>query len=425
MNRKATAAGVGLSVGAVFAVPAAAQADLVVDNNGDNGGLSTCGAADNDCSLRGAITKANGAAGLDVIGFASNVTGTITLGGTELPLITGPTSIQGPGADKLAISGAGASRIFEINETVGGDPVNISGLKLTGGNTAGKGGAIYNFDSSLYLAHVLLTGNASTGPGGGFADEGGFNGGAGTTIADSTISGNTAQSDGGGIYANDSIGKIARTTVTDNKALGTNADGGGVFFFNGTSTIDSSTISGNVASAKGGGVKTGKYGGGPPTNFTTIDNSVIAGNSAGTSGPDVGGPAVADFDLVQSPLGAGLAPTVAGSNITGVNPQLGPLQSNGGPVPTMKPAPTSPLVDQGRNSAGHDERGFAAPFDSLLIANSKAAGANGADIGAVELQAFEIPPAKKCKKKKHHGKHKAATAKKKSKKCKKKKKHKK
>ena len=119
--------------------------------------------------------------------------------------------------------------------------------------------------------------------------------------------------------------------------------------------------------------------------------------------------------------------TVPGSDILGQDPQLGALAANGGPTQTMKPAATSPVVDQGSAfGLGTDQRGLARPFDAPTIPNS---GGDASDIGAVELQASEVPPVppaaaapvqakkKKCKKKKH--KRSAESAKKK---CKKKKK---
>jgi len=64
---------------------------------------------------------------------------------------------------------------------------------------------------------------------------------------------------------------------------------------------------------------------------------------------------------------------------------LGPLGDNGGPTPTMVPEATSPLVDQGAAfGLGTDQRGVQRPIDFPAIAN--AAGGDGADIGAVELQ---------------------------------------
>ncbi len=78
---------------------------------------------------------------------------------------------------------------------------------------------------------------------------------------------------------------------------------------------------------------------------------------------------------------------------------------NGGPTQTMKPAATSPVVDRGSAfGLGTDQRGSVRPFDAPTIANGSG---DASDMGAVELQATEVPAAsatgapalkKKCKK---------------------------
>ncbi|HZO07468.1 MAG TPA: choice-of-anchor Q domain-containing protein, partial [Solirubrobacterales bacterium] len=73
----------------------------------------------------------------------------------------------------------------------------------------------------------------------------------------------------------------------------------------------------------------------------------------------------------------------------------------GGPTPTMLPATTSPLVDQGSGfGLLADQRGVVRPIDFPSIPN--ATGGNGSDIGAVELQpsnAFGFGKLQKNKKK--------------------------
>ena len=86
---------------------------LVVDTTSD-ANLTACTAAANDCSLRGAINNANANAGADTITFAASVTGTITLGGTQLPVITDNATITGPGVATLAVSGNNASRVWKL-----------------------------------------------------------------------------------------------------------------------------------------------------------------------------------------------------------------------------------------------------------------------------------------------------------------------
>lgn len=92
------------------------------------------------------------------------------------------------------------------------------------------------------------------------------------TISNSTISGNDATAGGGGGIANgDSTLYLYASTVSGNTA----ADGGGGLETTGTATIADSTFSGNTA-AEGGGLR----------NFgtATIDRSTFSGNSANGGG---------------------------------------------------------------------------------------------------------------------------------------------
>jgi hypothetical protein len=427
MGKRRTAAGVGLSIGAAFALPAAAHAEFQVDTTSNDGGVTfrPCTAAPDDCSLPGALTDAAINVGPDNITFAPTVTGSITLGGSELPQITGPTFIYGPGADVLAIDGNHTSRIFNIDETNPGDRVVINNLTIRNGTVTGgdDGGAIRNQDADLTIFDSVLSGNSANtagGNGGALYDKGASpSQGDDNLIIDSTISGNTAANKGGGLYGWESLGGIYGTTVSGNTA----GVGGGLEAY-WTVFIEASTIAGNTATAVGGGG--GLHSAGPTASGPEIHNTIVAGNSA-PSGPDVlinaSKSLKASFSLIENTAGSTISST--GPNVFGVSPQLGPLQNNGGHVPTMKPAGLSPVVDKGLSAFTADARGLPRVFDVPAVAN--AAGGNGADIGAVELQSndgpFTLPaPAiahkkKKCKKK--HKKH-ASVAKKK--KCKKKKK---
>ena len=106
--------------------------DTLVDENDHS-------CSEGDCSLRDAIETA---APEDTIEF--DVSGTITLGGTELNFNKNLTII-GPGARSLTISGANTSRIFSIGSSA---TVTISGLTITNGKKAAgldSGGGIKNF----------------------------------------------------------------------------------------------------------------------------------------------------------------------------------------------------------------------------------------------------------------------------------------
>ncbi|HEY1354858.1 MAG TPA: choice-of-anchor Q domain-containing protein, partial [Solirubrobacterales bacterium] len=285
---------------------------------------------------------------------------------------------------------------------------------ITGGTASDYGGGVDAFGTSLTLRSTTLSGNHAIAGGGAWV------GGEGVAIAieNSTFSGNTtsgfagaldiellsgsalvtgttfsgnqAQQEGGAIGGAVSKGSatVANSTVFGNSSA---ASGGGGLALNsseGSILVEASTISGNHATgpeAKGGGVTVSSK------NPIQLEDTIVAGNSADTGGADLSGPIDAAFSLVGNPADATLTEAVAGSNLIGADPQLGPLEDNGGPTSTMALAPTSPAVNRGSGSLGVDQRGDPRPVLYPGVPLSAAPGANGADIGAYELQAPPLP----------------------------------
>ena len=183
------------------------------------------------------------------------------------------------------------------------------------------------------------------------------------TIANSTIVGNSSASNGGGgVSLSSSQVPIAirDSTISGNHSTGSNAGGGGI------SASENHPV--------------------------RLEDTIVAGNSADAGGADLDGPIEAAFNLIGSPSGATLTETVAGSNLIGVDPQLGPLQNNGGPTETMAITASSPAVNRGGGGLGADQRGQPRPVAYPGVPFSAAAGANGADIGAYELQSSPAAP---------------------------------
>ena len=83
-------------------------------------------------------------------------------------MLTDPatTTIIGPGARRLTISGGGKSRVFDIR----GGSVALSGVTITGGS-ADLGGGVRNQDGTLVLKDVAIRGNRAL-VGGGLFNEG-------------------------------------------------------------------------------------------------------------------------------------------------------------------------------------------------------------------------------------------------------------
>jgi hypothetical protein len=116
-------------------------------------------------SLRQAVLDANSQPGADTIRFTHGLHGTIALTGGELS-ITDDLTIDGPGANRLTVSGNDASRVFDIS---GGATVTIAGLRMADGLANGSspvlastGGGILNY-GSLTLSHDVLANNQAVG----------------------------------------------------------------------------------------------------------------------------------------------------------------------------------------------------------------------------------------------------------------------
>jgi hypothetical protein len=405
------ATGAGVTVGATLLMGGTAQAacTCTVDSLADptEGGHTT---------LRQAITSAEVPANSgSTITFASGLSGTITLG-SQLPTINQATTIQGPGAGQLTISGNDANPILYLKGPTAGFSVGISGLTLSHGKSS-RGSAIYSYNANVSVTNAVLSGNHAVNSGNGIG--GAISAYAQTgrlTVRDSTLSGNSSDGVGGAIYATGTPIAVQGSTLSGNQsadrggAIGmdvppqastienstltgnhtTGGRGGAVYSYSAQYglTLSNTTVAGNSAPIAGGGVFAhGAFGGAP----VVLHNSIIAGNNA-PSGSDLGGAFNSTFSLIQSVAGATVNDTVPGSDITGQPAQLADLANNGGSTQTMKPAVSSPAIDKGAAfSTSADQRGLTRPFDFQEIPNSTAAGADGSDMGAVELQPSDLP----------------------------------
>lgn len=281
---------------------------IIVSNTNDNG----------PGSLRQALVEANDGDTID----ATGVSGTITLTSGQL-LVDKSVTINGAGAEVLALDGNAISRVFEI---VGGaKTVSISGVTIRNGQ-GGNGGGIENAATvTLTIVNSTLSGNAA-GLGGGV-----FNSGT-LTIINSTFSNNMA-SQGGGIY-NPGSGML---TITNSTFSGNAAPvAGGASFNAGTLQIANTTLSDN-SSPLGGGV----------FNIGTlqIGSTILNAGASGANIANNGGTVTSHGYNLSSDDGGGFL-TGPGDQIN-TNPRLGPLQDNGGPTFTHELLPGSPAIDAG------------------------------------------------------------------------------
>jgi hypothetical protein len=384
-------------------------ATLTVDNTSDNASLTACTSAANDCSLRGAIAAA---ASGDTITFDPALfltPRTIRLtSGTGLTINKNLT-ITGVGG--VIIDGNRTDRVFFIQ--VSGGTVNLSGMTITGGKTAGPGGGIAIAAGTVTLTNVVVTGNVSSavGPlgGGGIYSVGTLNvvnsiisdnaatgntsNGGGIlsqstlSVTGSIIAGNTAASSGGGIVALSSSGSstIINSAIVQNAAL----TGAGIVC---TCSITNSTISGNSGTGvealsassiitltnvtiinNSGGVNTGG------SSSVNIRNSLIAGNGADVSSGGSTCQVVSQGNNLVQDRGS-CTGWIASDLPNGTNPMIAPLANNGGLTLTHALLPGSPAINAGNNAFATgttDQRGTG--FARIVGA--------AVDIGAFEAQA--------------------------------------
>ena len=441
-SKRRIVAGATIAVGATLAATGSAQAaTITVSNLNDQG----------DGSLRQAILDANqNGPGSDDIVFASGLSGTINVGTDSNYGLYPETAMNiqgdgrvtlqgGPNVDYVVFTGA-----FAPYGSAPGVPITLSGLTITGGHAvndhfSADGGGIYNRDATLTVSNSVISNNYSLDDGGGIYS---YAAAGSVTIVNSTISGNQAgdptsgSTYGGAIYSSSSPVTIRNSTISANLAGG---DGGGIYMSSGgdpSLTVENSTVANNTAGSGGGddgggiwlccgdsgqsltlksSTVTGNHVGGGSgfggglvlfdvaASNLNIQNSIVA-NNTGTVANDIystyGGQI--GFSLVKE-LGPdstdGYSFTNTGPNIIGQDPQLGGLANNGGPTQTELPSTASPVVDKG-NSFGlsSDQRGVVRPIDFPAIPNT----ADGADMGAVELQpssAFKLGKLKRNKKK--------------------------
>jgi hypothetical protein len=218
-------------------------------------------------SLRAAIaTPGNG----NIIDFAHGLHGTITLA-SDLPITHGVT-INGPGANRVSVSGNDANRIFDIS---GNASVSIGGLTITDGLATAGGGILLEGSAALNLSNCAFTDNVALGnaAGGGFGGAIEDTSSGGLTVTNSTFD------------ANEAVGFGPNNPTTPGYIL---ALGGAIdvsYNSSSTSTISNSTFTGNQAE---GGITGASAGGGALSNSSIIGATMSVTNCTLSSNAAVG-----------------------------------------------------------------------------------------------------------------------------------------
>ena len=213
------------------------------------------------------------------------------LGDTGLPAITSRITLNG-----FRTTIAGNNSTFRILLVTGTGKLTLNGLTITGGNTSGPGGGIFNLEGTLVLNHSRVTGNASAGPmmsmasGGGIASGTLGTGPVGTTVLN--------------------FSKVDHNTTT--------ASAGGILNHGGTLILNASKVSDNTAAGGGGGIASGTGGmGGAGASILVVKFSQISGNAA-NGGPMAGAGGIANggtASITGSVIYGNTAPGGAGGGI--------------------------------------------------------------------------------------------------------------
>ncbi len=274
---------------------------------------------------------------------------------------------------------------FSSNRAVGGTGgkggTNVATSTAAGG-TGGQGGGAFGGSvsaSPAYCTNSTFSGNRS---GGGQGGTGGDNtdGGPGGS------GGTGGSGNGGGIAGGVVPCNFSSCTIVSN------------FAFAGVGGLGGNGVPTGPSGASGSGMGGGVVGYVLSCN-NRILSTILADNFASTvdsnyymAFDDLGYNFIGSDDYAPCPWGS---TTQAGTVVTPIHPELGPLAQNGGGLPTHAPlyggSPIiiSPVIDQGISTGLlTDERGAPRNYDFLSIPN--APGGDGSDIGAFELGSADL-----------------------------------
>jgi len=396
---------------------------LPVTSCEDDGGPGT---------LRSVVADAESGA---IIDLSELTCSTISLANGAIAVPFESLTFVGPGSALLSLDANQSYR--RIIEHSGHGILNIAGLRVSGGwaPTPAYGGCIYSA-GSIDLDDVAVAFCKAVGAPGQQTKGGGIYAAGSLTLRHSIVSGNESNPDtdgfGGGAFAGGGL-YMYYSTVRGNYALNLGSGGGygGGLFVLGNVNIFASTIADNSAVNVGGVAIAGYAMGAVVVNSTVsgnratqfiagvysntplyLYNSTIAFNTAAQQSATIvtaGGLQIyatgADLQssIIANNTAGGIAfdvGTSGGASVVGANnlirtasnlmpadtiiddPQLMPLQNNGGETATLALAPSSPAIDRGNttNPSPNDQRG---------AGYVRSFGAR-ADIGAFELQVGDL-----------------------------------
>jgi len=357
--------GAACDIGAYEYGPTQTSPNFIVNTNADTDDgfcdLPGQGTGNQDCTLREAINAANADTDASIITFADDYT--ITLA-SQLPDITTTMTITGNGAANTILQAAASPntasyrvlRVYHSGLAISGN-LTLNAVTVQNGR-APDGGGIFNDSGTLTINNSMIRDNYTNGTVGG----GGVrsNGGA-LIVTNSTFEHNVVSEGNGGAIGTESTSvTVSNSTFTNNYAL----DGGGGIYVSGTLNLFNSTFSGNDTDYLGDGIYI-------RSGILNYANNIIA-NSPGNH-----------CYLELSTLNTNINNLVEGGGCSAAlsgDPNLGPLQDNGGSTETMALLSGSSAIDAGNATtcsnapvSNKDQRGITRPQGAAC------------DIGAYEL----------------------------------------
>ena len=227
----------------------------------------------------------------------------------------------------------------------------VAGVTLTGGTAPTGGAALVEDTAQLHLYNSIVEGNTATSRGGAVEALGSI------AVQGSLVTGNRVTAGSGGAIAVETNGEgiLIASTLSGNTATAT---GGGIVSA-GNITMTGSTIAGNSAGTGGGFFQESTTGA-----TTSIWNSIINGaGTGGACGGSIAGIPRGTFSHNLSDDATCLYNTADEGTPNVTTPPLGALKNNGGPTDTRAIAAGSPAINGGDPNlciTGTDQRGATA-----------------------------------------------------------------
>ena len=274
---------------------------------------------------------------------------------------TNPTTLSGD----IGTTGIATDNTYHV--VIGADLTVLDGFTITGGNSIGGGGGMYNRNCSPTVTNCTFSSNTTTvnGDGGGM-----YNWYSSPAVTNCTFSGNTAGYGGGGMFNNNSSPTVTNCTFTNNTA--DNGFGGGMHNLNCSPTVTNCTFSGNTAA----------YGGGMDNSGSSpiVRNCTFSGNTAAYGGGmhnSGSSPIVRNCTFTNNTadngFGGGMhnwlgSPTVTNCTFSG-NTAAGAYGANGGGMYSSSSSASVTNCTFSGNTADSDGGGMYNEYGSPTVTN--------------------------------------------------------